>query len=195
MSVMNTWELNALQYHLPDDTAASAVAVMSRLPLDPSSTHDPIIYPGLYAPSGFDMMSILIRVMTRPNPVVELGPVDASCALLMCDLHQPDCPVVYVNEACAQMTGYPASEMLGKNCRFMQAPGGLVTRGSKRKFSEKSVIKEMHSAVQSNSEVALEVVNFKKNGKRFINILAIIPVYWDSSTPRYSVGFMAEKTW
>ncbi|KAI0541957.1 PAS domain-containing protein [Xylaria digitata] len=141
------------------------------------------------------MMNILSRVASRPSPVVDLGPVDASCALVVCDIEQSDYPVVYANEACAQLTGYSLEEMLGKNCRFMQAPGGKVRKSSTRSHVEESVLKKMRRAIESNGELAIEVTNFKKSGERFTNLLTMIPVCWDSPTPRYYVGFLAEKTW
>ncbi|KAI1424048.1 vivid PAS protein VVD [Xylaria sp. FL1777] len=186
---MNPWEYNALEYnYCPEDEAG---------PVSPrdNTLSDPIIYPGIYAPSGFDIMNILSRVASRPSPVVDLGPVDASCALVVCDIEQPDYPVVYANEACTLLTGYPLEEMLGKNCRFMQAPGGKVRKSSTRSHVEKSVLKKMRRAIESNSELAIEVTNFKKNGQKFTNLLTIIPVCWDTSSPRYYVGFIAEKTW
>ncbi|CAJ2505282.1 Uu.00g126760.m01.CDS01 [Anthostomella pinea] len=181
---MNPWEADALQYRYP---AYGGMATSN------DTVSDPIIYPGLYAPSGFDMMDIFFRVMSRPSPMIDLGPVDASCAVLMCDLWQPDSPIVYVNDACVEMTGYSQAEILGRNCRFMQAPGGRVLKSSVRKYLEKDLVKKMRRAVESNNELAIEVTNFKKNGQRFTNVLAMIPVYWDSDQPRYSVGFMAEK--
>ncbi|OTB14501.1 hypothetical protein K445DRAFT_62776 [Daldinia sp. EC12] len=177
---MNPWEESALQV----------------ITMDPKDTvHDGIIYPGLYAPSGFDMMSILIRVMARPNPGIELGPIDASCALVMCDLYQEDCPIIYISDPFTELTGYSHSEVIGLNCRFLQAPGGRVGKQSARKHVNKDTLKKMKRAVERNEELAVEVVNFKKNGARFVNVLTMIPVYWDSQTPRYSVGFLAEKTW
>lgn len=59
----------------------------------------------------------------------------------------------------------------------------------------KEVLKTMRRSVEANDELAVEVVNFKKNGDRFVNVLTMIPVHWESQTPRYSVGFLAEKTW
>ncbi|KAI0469040.1 vivid PAS protein VVD [Xylaria cf. heliscus] len=184
---MNPWEYNALEYDYAENSTAS-------IPLQDDTVHDSIIFPGIYAPSGFDILSILTRVAMRPSPVVELGPVDASCAILVCDIELPDCPVVYANEPCAQLTGYPLEEMLGKNCRFMQAPGGQVRQSSTRRYVEKSVLKKMRRAVESNSELAIEVTNFKKNGQKFTNMLTMIPVCWDTPTPKYYIGFIAEKT-
>lgn len=194
---MNTWEHSALQYHFngheqvgPETTTLTSVVVAPK-----DSVHDAIIYPGLYAPSGYDMMGILLRVMSRANPVVQLGPIDASCALILCDLQQPDCPVVYANDAFTFLTGYTEREIVGRNCRFMQAPGGNVSRGSSRQHVNKDLVKRMRRSVEGNSELAVEVVNFKKNGQPFVNLLAMIPICWDSTEPRFSVGFQAEKTW
>ncbi|KAI1768519.1 putative vivid protein [Hypoxylon sp. FL1150] len=190
MPIMNPWEECALQYHYRDDAVSTTVAMSSK-----DTVHDSVIYPGLYAPSGFDMMNILIRVMTRPNPVIDLGPIDASCAFIMCDLQQPDYPIVYASDAFAELTGYSRSESVGRNCRFLQAPGGNVRKHSVRKYVDKDTVKKMRRAVESNKELSIEVTNFKRNGQMFVNMLTMIPVYWDSPVPRYSVGFQAEKTW
>ncbi|KAI0887952.1 putative vivid protein [Annulohypoxylon maeteangense] len=190
--IMNPWEENAFQYHYQDTSGvgSSSLAVNQQ-----DDVHDSVIYPGLYAPSGFDMMSILVRVMSRPNPAIDLGPIDASCALIMCDLQEQDYPVVYASDPFMELTGYSQSEIIGRNCRFLQAPGGKVRQRSTRKYVDKDLIKKMRRAVESNNELAIEVTNFKKDGQSFVNLLSMIPVCWDSSTPRYSVGFLAEKTW
>ncbi|KAI1100619.1 putative vivid protein [Jackrogersella minutella] len=195
---MNPWEESALQYHYQGDgsVVTTTDAMSSAMTMgQKDNVHDSIIYPGLYAPSGFDMMSILVRVMSRPSPVIDLGPIDASCALIMCDLQQNDCPVIYASEPFMELTGYAQSETIGRNCRFLQAPGGKVRKRSARKYVDKELIKKMRRAVESNDEIAVEVTNFKKNGQKFTNLLTMIPVYWESPTPRYSVGFLAEKTW
>jgi PAS domain-containing protein len=132
--------------------------------------------------------------MDRPNPVVELGAIDAACALVLCDLQLPDCPIVYANEPFLELTGYDLKYILGRNCRFLQAPGGKVNKASTRKHIDKDTLKTMGRAVETNTEIALEVVNFKKNGQRFVNMLSMIPICWDSTEPRFSVGFQAEAT-
>ncbi|KAK6855394.1 vivid PAS protein VVD [Apiospora arundinis] len=198
MPIMNPWEQSAFNYQYETDgqtTATETTTIAAVAAVPKNNVHDAIIYPGLYAPSGYDMMNILIRVMTRANPIIELGAIDASCALILCDLQQPDCPVVYANEPFTELTGYSQQEIIGRNCRFLQAPGGKVNKSSTRKYIDSDTMKRMRSAVEGNTELAVEVVNFKKNGQRFINLLAMIPICWDSAEPRYSVGFQAEKTW
>lgn len=126
---------------------------------------------------------------TRPNPKVQLGAIDCSVALLLCDLSLPDTPIVYASDAFTMLTGYSNAEIMGNNCRFLQAPGGKVRPRSTRKYVDDKTVKKMRHAVQDNNEIALEVTNFHKDGTPFTNLLTMIPVRWDSQDYRYSVGF------
>lgn len=40
----------------------------------------------------------------------------------------PDCPIVFASEGFLEMVGYPRSEVLGRNCRFLQV-GSHVCEG------------------------------------------------------------------
>lgn len=154
---------------------------------------EPVIYPGLYCPSGFDIMSVLIRVMNRPNAQIELGAIDSSCAILVCDLQQDDSPIVYVSEGFSYLTGYTSPEVVGLNCRFLQAADGCVSKGSSRKYIHKDVLRKMSKSIKSNKEHQTEIVNFRKNGSAFTNILTMIPIQWDSKDFIYSVGFLCDR--
>ncbi|EGY14406.1 vivid PAS protein VVD [Verticillium dahliae VdLs.17] len=141
----------------------------------------------------WETCALQFRVMGRSSPKVELGPIDCSVALVLCDLAQPDCPIVYASEAFTFLTGYSNAEILGRNCRFLQAPGGKVSRSSPRKYVDDRMVKKMRKAVEKNDEVQLEVQNFRKDGSPFMNILTMIPVTWDSEDYRYSVGFQVSR--
>jgi PAS domain-containing protein len=132
-----------------------------------------------------------------------MGPVDDSCPLLVCDMEQTDYPVVYANEACSQLTGYPQGEMVGRNCRFLQtpprkskSPSSSSSSSGRRAVDNKSVLKKVRHAVKNGTELYVEMLNFKKTGEGFVNCLTMIPVCWmQNQKPRYFVGFMAEKPW
>src|SRR5690349_13098788 len=48
--------------------------------------------------------------------------VEASInGIVIADATLPDTPLIYVNPAFERMTGYTASEVIGRNCRFLQA--------------------------------------------------------------------------
>lgn len=182
--VLNSWEVAAM------NAAESSQAASDY------SQQDPLIYPGLYSTSGFNMLDILFRVTARPNPQVDLGAVDASCAMVLCDLTQPDAPIVYASEPFTELTGYSAAEAVGRNCRFLQAPPGRspVKQGSARRHVPKDLVGRMRLSVERNAELQLEVPNFRKDGSAFTNILTIIPISWDNSgVYHYSVGFLGEK--
>ncbi|UNI22662.1 hypothetical protein JDV02_008527 [Purpureocillium takamizusanense] len=190
---MNPWEVQALEYQFPtsqpagdNDSDAAAAPRGSWRELE-----DPVIYPGLYSATGYDMMSILLRVMCRPNPQIELGAVDCSVALILCNLDLPDQPIVYASDAFCELTGYSMSEVIGRNCRFLQTPGG-VKPSRATACTDKSSIQRMRRAIRSRQEIQLRLKNFKKNGQRFYNALSIIPIDLDSTGMRYAIGFQVE---
>ena len=37
----------------------------------------------------------------------------------------PDNPLVFANDAFSTLTGYPREDLLGRNCRFLQAPAPI----------------------------------------------------------------------
>ncbi|ROW08271.1 hypothetical protein VMCG_03154 [Cytospora schulzeri] len=162
-------------------------------PIETPGTNDHLFYPGLYCPSGLDVMSVLLRIFARPNPEIDLGPIDGSVALVVCDLALQDVPIVYASDAFLALTGYQMDEIRGRNCRFLQAPGGRVPPRSAREHVGPEDIRGMREAIGSNKEHQTEITNFKKGGEPFVNILTIIPITWDSEDYRYSVGFQCQK--
>lgn len=154
---------------------------------------DPLIYPGLYCPSGLDMMTVLFRIYARPNPQINLGAIDCSVALIVCDLTLPDQPIVYASDPFLDMTGFCMAEIRGRNCRFLQAPGGAVKPRSSRQYVDRTTVQGMRDAIKANREHQTTITNFRKDGRAFVNILTLIPIQWDSPEYRYSVGFQCDK--
>ncbi|RKO95486.1 hypothetical protein CAUPRSCDRAFT_435, partial [Caulochytrium protostelioides] len=88
----------------------------------------------LYSSSGMDLMGIMERVVRRPNPVIDLAPVDFSSAFTVVeDDPARDFPIIYASETFERLTGYHNDDIVGRNCRFLQSPDGLVAAGSRRK--------------------------------------------------------------
>jgi len=182
------------QFIAPNNAAKVSVAVTRETGNSRANPHmqlDPLIYPGLYAPSGFNILSILVGVTTRPNPMVEIGNVDSSCALILCDTQAADMPIVYCSEAFENLTGYSQNEVLGRNCRFLQSPDGVVQPGVKRRHADDVEIYKLKSNILARKETQMVVVNYKKGGTPFTNVLTTIPVTWNAEGERYIVGFQA----
>ncbi|MCJ1432508.1 blue light receptor [Xylographa pallens] len=162
-------------------------------PAPPRDYTSNLIYPGLYAPSGFDMMSILVAVALRPNPLIPLGPIDASCALLLCDATAPDMPIVYCSEAFERLTGYTSPEILGLNCRFLQAPDGAVQAGARRTHVSNEAVFALKKHLLALEEAQTSLVNYRKGGARFTNFLTTVPIQWRAGERKtYIVGFVAD---
>ncbi|KAL4757373.1 GATA transcription factor LreA [Aspergillus foveolatus] len=147
-------------------------------------------YPNIYSRSGYDMMGILAEVVSRDNPRIDLGPVDLSCAFVLCDLTMEDSPIVYVSQAFERLTGYNEREIVGRNCRFLQSPDAKVEKGEPRKFVDSHTVSRLRSAVDQRSEIQVSVINYRKGGQPFLNLVTMIPVRWNAKD--YYVGFQVD---
>ncbi|KAI1749050.1 PAS domain-containing protein [Xylaria castorea] len=147
-----------------------------------------------YSKSGFDMLKALWMVATRKNPQVNLGAVDMSCAFVVCDISQNDCPIIYVSDNFQNLTGYSRHDIVGQNCRFLQAPDGLVEAGTKREFVDNGAVYNLKVKIAECKEVQQSLINYRKGGKPFLNLLTMIPIPWggESREYRYIIGFQID---
>jgi PAS domain S-box-containing protein len=131
-----------------------------------------------------------MRVATRPNPRIDIGPVDLSCAFCVCDLAQQDMPIVYCSESFETLTGYTEKEIIGRNCRFLQFPGGQ--ENAKRSGQDDELLYHLKMNISRHQETQHSIINYRKDGTRFQNLVTMIPIAWDGPELRYYVGFQAD---
>lgn len=81
------------------------------------------------------------------------------------DPTQPDNPIVFVNEAFQHLTGYSRDECLGRNCRFLQGAD-----------TDPLAVAKVRQAVESGDDIAIDLLNYKKDGTTFWNALYLSPV-------------------
>ena len=93
------------------------------------------------------------------------------------DPRQPDCPIVFANRAFLEMTGYAKEEIIGRNCRFLQGPD-----------TDPETVDSVRDAIRERSELATEILNYRKDGSSFWNALFISPVYGKSGELVYFFG-------
>ncbi len=86
--------------------------------------------------------------------------------MIVTDPNRPDNPIVFCNKAFVKMTGYTPADIVGHNCRFLQGPE-----------TDQSVIDQVRDAIARQEEVAVEVLNYRKNGSTFWNALFVSPVF------------------
>lgn len=128
----------------------------------------------------------------RPNPRINIGAVDLSCAFVMCDITREDQPIVYISDAFERLTGYTKDEIVGKNCRFLQDPNGQIKPGTKRSFVDGETVYRLRSTIDDRTEIQASIINYRKGGQPFMNLITMIPIQWNSEDYRFYVGFQVD---
>lgn len=128
----------------------------------------------------------------RPNPKINIGAVDLSCAFVLCDITRHDHPIVYVSDAFERLTGYSREEIVDRNCRFLQAPDGRLDAGSKRSFVDGQTVYRLRTTIHDRTEIQASIINYRKGGQPFMNLITMIPIRWDSEDYRFYVGFQVD---
>ena len=85
--------------------------------------------------------------------------------------HREDNPMVYVNEAFEELTGYTEDEVLGRNCRFLQ--------GEK---TDPEAVSRLREAIENEESATVELRNYRKDGTTFWNEVTVSPVYDEDGT-------------
>ena len=116
----------------------------------------------------------------RPSPKINIGAVDLSCAFVLCDILRVNHPIVYISKAFERLTGYSKDETIGRNCRFLQGPGGKITVGVKQAFVDGETVYRLRSTIDKRSEIQAAIINYRKGGQQFMNLITIVPIQWDS---------------
>jgi hypothetical protein len=157
----------------------------------------------VYSASGFDLLGILARIASRPAPKIQLGPVDMTCAFVVSDTRRYDSPIVYASPTFCALTGYTEHELLGRNCRFLQAPDGRVAKGEEQRYTAPDAVGLLRKCLSADKEcqTSLAIVNYKKGGQAFIDLVTVILVPGgpadapeDRERAIYHVGFQVDLT-
>ena len=88
-----------------------------------------------------------------------------------------DCPIVYASEEFYHTTRYARDDVLGRNCRFLQGPK-----------TSRNAISRLAAATRSGQEICETVLNYRRDGSAFVNLLLIAPLYDNRGIVRYYLG-------
>jgi PAS domain S-box-containing protein len=94
--------------------------------------------------------------------------------MIITDPRLPDNPIVFVNDAFGKLTGYARSEIMGRNCRFLQ--------GSNTDMAD---VGRVRDAIRARESIELDLLNYKKDGTHFWNRLLVSPVFNDDGVLLY----------
>lgn len=85
--------------------------------------------------------------------------------MIITDPRLEDNPIVFVNEAFLALTGYERHEIMGRNCRFLQGPE-----------TDRGAVALVREAVDARRDIAIDILNYRKDGIPFWNALYVSPV-------------------
>jgi PAS domain S-box-containing protein len=95
----------------------------------------------------------------------------------------PNQPIIYVNQAFEQITGYESHEVLGINCRLLQ-----------REDRDQPGLAAMRRAIAEGKPCQVVLRNYRKDGSLFYNELAISPVLSPEGALTHYVGVQNDIT-
>ncbi len=107
----------------------------------------------------------------------------AGEGITIADATLPDMPLVFVNEAFEALTGYAQHEALGRNCRFLQGAD-----------TDRAVVQQLREGVRAGRPVNVEVLNYRKDGTPFWNLLSVTPVRDGDGAITHFVGVQRDVT-
>ncbi|WP_232628296.1 histidine kinase famiy protein [Methylobacterium sp. Leaf118] len=145
---------------------------MTEIPEKPAHGAHPRIEAGLAGrefESGSGIFFAAVEMTRMPMTVV--------------DPNQADHPIVFVNQAFLEMTGYAKAEVVGRNCRFLQGPD-----------TDPQARAQLRAAIVARKDIALEILNYRKDGTAFWNALFVSPVYSPDGRLLYFFGSQLDIT-
>jgi PAS domain S-box-containing protein len=96
---------------------------------------------------------------------------------------QKDNPIVYANEGFERLTGYNKRDVLGKNCRFLQGEN-----------TDPATIDEIRRSIGEERPCSVEILNYRKDGTTFWNLLSITPIRDESGRVTNFIGIQSDIT-
>lgn len=107
----------------------------------------------------------------------------APTGLVIADPTLPDCPIVFANPAFHRITGYAPEEVIGRNCRLLQGRG-----------TDPAAARAIRAAIAAARPIDIRLVNYRRDGRRFVNELHISPVFDANGRLRHFLGIQHDVT-
>jgi len=107
----------------------------------------------------------------------------ADDGIVISDASSPEAPIVYVSPSFERLVGYSAAEIVGTNCRFIQGPG-----------TDRDTVRQIAIALQSGQVFQGEILNYRKDGTPFWNLLRIAPIRDAAGKVTHYVGTQSDVT-
>ncbi|WP_404465800.1 putative bifunctional diguanylate cyclase/phosphodiesterase [Vreelandella aquamarina] len=103
----------------------------------------------------------------------------SSNGVLICEAQSDDFPIIYVNPAFVEITGYDLADVQHRNCRFLQGPD-----------TDPQQVQDIRQALLQQRDISLTIRNYRKDGRAFWNNIFISPVRAQDGQATHFVGII-----
>nr|AML78420.1 putative LOV domain-containing protein [Aextoxicon punctatum] len=121
----------------------------------------------------------------RGFPRVSEGLKDALSTFqqtfVVSDATKPDFPIMYASAGFFKMTGYTSKEVIGRNSRFLQGAG-----------TDPEDVAKIRETLQAGGSYCGRLLNYKKDGTPFWNLLTISPIKDENGKVLKFIGMQVE---
>lgn len=133
--------------------------------------------------SKLNIMDILEHDTNMADSVKRLfqAAVDYSFNSVVITTAAAGYPIVYVNEAFTELTGYAAEEVIGQSPRLLQGPN-----------TDRSVLERLEEDLKAGRPFHGEAVNYRKDGTEFIMEWKIAPVKGENGIATHFVAIQRD---
>ena len=107
----------------------------------------------------------------------------STVGLTIADARAPDLPLVFVNAAFVELTGYSREELLGRNCRMLSGPD-----------TDPAALAEIRTALTEQRSCQATLLNYRRDGRTFWNELTLSPIFDAEGEMSHVIGVQVDVT-
>lgn len=165
------------------DPHASAAELSKPFAETSQRAYDLLVHEALPAYVTYTLVKLstecLIAEITSSAPTSLTSNLIGGLSEVFClsDPTLPDNPLIYCSEEFYRLTGYTSGDVLGQNCRFLQSPK-----------TDRDSVRRIREAVKKGEGCNEVVLNYRRDGRGFVNILMISPLEDNEGKVKYFLG-------
>ncbi len=117
------------------------------------------------------------------HPLLQRALNASTSGITIADMTRRDAPLIWVNTAFSELTGYHDHEVLGRNCRLLQGPA-----------TDQRTVAELGAAVAAGRQIRTRLLNLRIDGTPWWNELQLSPVRDESGVLTHYIGVQHDVT-
>ncbi|KAL1625615.1 hypothetical protein SLS56_007199 [Neofusicoccum ribis] len=122
-------------------------------------------------------VSIQMRITGTLPPHLRETSEGLAETFCLTDPSRKDNPIIFASEEFHRTTQYGVSYAIGRNCRFLQGPK-----------TNRFAVERLSNAIKEGKEISELILNYRRDGSTFLNLLMMAPLMDNRGKVRYFIG-------